>query len=212
MSFDITPELRFKEIALQVLVKYSLVLQAFAKRDFESDVDKASEEFAGSLKSLAKTAAPDNDSAKKASGILATVVDVIGREIVRENRLEALKSVMDSAQPDIKKLAQLIVGSNEKIETDVNKMLDRILAHRNRQRPPIDTIERIKFDTDVSLIIGEADEINTAIDDLSASIGKVPPAHAEIRKMLDGQAKGLDALEQLISDVQRIDRFYRNLK
>ncbi|MDD1626228.1 MAG: hypothetical protein LUQ26_01945 [Methylococcaceae bacterium] len=211
-SFDLTPELDFREDALQVLVNYTLVLQAFAKRDFEGDVDKAAADFAGSVKSLAATAAPNNDNAQKASGILATVVDVIGREIIRKERLEALKTVMDSAQTGIEKLAQLIVGDNTLIKGSVDRMIKTILTHKNIQRPPIDTLERSNFDTNVSLIISEADEINNALDNIDAAIKEVPLAHADIRTMLDGKPKNLDALAQLVKDAQRINKLYRSLK
>jgi len=211
-SFDLVPELRFRETALDVLVKYFLVLQAFAKRDFEGEVDKAAEELAGSLKSFVATAAPDSETATEASGILATVVNVIGREIVRGKRLEALKTVMDSAQPDIEKLTRLIVGSNGKIKQAVDTMLGRIIAHRNTMRPSRDTVERVSFDTDVSLVIGEVDEIKAALDNLSTAIQEVPSAHAEVRKMLDEKPTGLNALQQLVEEVQRIDKFYRSIK
>jgi len=188
------------------------VLQAFAKRDFAGEVDKATEELAGSLKVLAATAAPDNESAAKASGILATVVNIIGRAIVQGKRLEALKMVMDAAQSDIEKLAQLIVGSNTKIKKAVDTMLIRIVEHRKVMRPAITTANRVIFDTEVSLIISEADEIKDSLDNLSESITKVPSAHMEIRKILDETPTGLDALQQLVKEVQRIDKFYRSIK
>lgn len=90
-------------------------------------------------------------------------------------------------------------------------MLDQILVHRNRTRPPIDTPQRTDFDTDVALLIREVNQINSAIDELGASIGRVPSAHAEIRKMLDDQPKGLETLELLVKDVKRIERFYRSV-
>lgn len=212
-SFDITPELHFREAALQVLVKYTLVLQSLAKRDFEGDVDRAALELSGSLKSLAATAAPNKEIAQQASGILATVVNVIGREIVRKERLDALKTVMDSAQGDIEKLAKLIVGSNGKIKDVVNIMLGRIVAHKNHMRPSISNpIERAKFDTEVSLIIADVEDINNAIDGLSTAIAKIPPAHAEIRNALDEKTTGLNALPQLVEEAQRIGQFYRNVK
>ncbi len=211
-SFDITPELQFREDALQVLVNYTLVLQAFAKTDFEADVDAASEVFAGSVKSLASTAAPDNGDAQKASGILATVVDVIGREIIRKERIEGLKKVMDTAQPGMVHLSNLIAGDNVKIKAFVNQAIDTILRHRDAQRPPLNTLQRTKYDADVSHIISEADEINIALDDISAAVGQIPSAHAEIRKMLDEKPKDLEALRQLVKEAQRIGKLYRTLK
>ena len=211
-SFDIGPELDFREAALQVLVKYSLVLQAFAKRDFEGEVDKASVELAGSLKSLAATAAPKGDNVAQASGILAAVVDVIGREIVRQKRLEALRMVMDAAQPDLDKLATLITGSNDKINRFTNIMLDRILAHRSAARPAPNNPMRFEYDMDAALVIAEVDEINAALADLNAAVTQFPPAHAEVRAQLDKNPQGVQSLQQLVEEAQRVDKFYRTVK
>jgi hypothetical protein len=211
-SFDLTPELRFRETALEVLVRYALVLQAFAKRDFAGEVDKATEELAGSVKALTAAAAPDNESFAKASGLLAPVVNIIGRAIVQGKRLEALKMVMDAAQPDLAKLTQLITGSNAKITRAVDTMLSRIVARRKERRPAITAANRVLFDTEVALLISEADEIKDALDQLSASLEKVPSAHAEIRKILDETPTGLEAVQQLVKEVQRIDKLYRSIQ
>jgi hypothetical protein len=211
-SFDITPELQFREDALQVLVNYTDLLQAFAKNDFEGDVDVAAEEFAGSVKSLVSTADPNNENAQKVTGILATVIDVIGREIVRKERLDGLKKIMDSAQPSIVELASLIADDNKKIKEFVKQAIDTILRHKNTQRPPINTIQRTNFDTDVSQIVSEADEVNVALESISGAIGQIPPAHDEIRKLLDEKPRGFEALQQLVKEVQRIDKFYRTVK
>jgi hypothetical protein len=210
-SFDLSPELRFREAALEVLVKYALVLQALAKHDFEGEVDKAAEELGGSLKSLAATTAPDNEAAAKASGILATVVDVIGREIVREKRGDALKTVMDSAQADVGELAGLIQGSNKTIKRAIDTMLGRIVAHKNEIRPTVNALERVQFDSEAAFIISEGKEIKNALDNLGTAISGLPLAHAEIRKMLDEEPTGLDALQQLVKEVQRINKFYRSV-
>lgn len=211
-SSDLTPALRFRETALEVLVRYALVLQAFAKRDFAGEVDKATEELAGSLKVLAAMVAPDHDSTAKASSILATVVNTMGRAITQGKRLEALKMVMDTTQSDLEQLAQLIVGSNAKIQEAVEIMLTTIVRHREAIRPTIPPANRLIFHTEVSLIISEADEIKEAIDNLSESIAKVPSAHKEIRRILDDTPTGLEALQQLVKEVQRIDKFYRSIK
>lgn len=211
-SFDLGPELDFREAALQVLVKYSLVLQAFAKRDFQGEVDKASIELAGSLKSLAATAAPKEENAAQASGILATVVDVVGREIVRQKRLEALRAVMDVAQPDLDKLATLITGSNEKIKNFVDIMRDRILAHRSAARPAPNNPMRFGYDMDAAFVIAEVDEINAALANLNTAVTQFPPAHAEVRAHLDNKPEGLQSLQQLVEEAQRVDKFYRTVK
>lgn len=211
-SFDLTPELHFREAALQVLVKYCLVLQAFAKRDFEGEVDKAAAGLAGSLKSLASATVPKNVNAQEASGMLATVINVIGREIVRKNRLKALKNVMDTAQPHMDTLSALIASDNKKINNFVNIMLKRILTRRESQRPSLDTLGRTGFDTDASLLISEVTEIKKSLDKINSAIKKIPRAHAETRKKLDDESQGFDALAQLVGEVQGIDKLYRTLK
>jgi hypothetical protein len=91
-------------------------------------------------------------------------------------------------------------------------MLSRIVAHRKERRPAITAANRVLFDTEVALIISEADEIKDALDQLNASIEKVPSAHAEIRKILDETPTGLDAVQQLVKEVQRMDKLYRSIQ
>lgn len=212
VSFDLIPALHFREEAIQTLVKYTLVLQAFAKRDFAGEIDNAATEFYGSVKSLAKTADPNNEKAQQYAGAIATVVDVIGRAIVEKKRLDGLKKVMDSTQPHLQSLSDLIANDNEKIKTSADIMLDRILEHKQKQRPPIDTPDRSKFDSEVSFIISEVDAIKKTLDKIDEAIKKVPNAHAETRKKLDDKSQGFDAMAELIKEVQRIDKFYRSLK
>lgn len=211
-SFDLTPELRFREAALEVWVKYTAVLQAFSEKDYESDVDKASQELAASLKNLSATSsALKADDAKTASGMLATAINVIGKEIVRAKRLQALRKVMDSAQGDIENLSTLIVGSNTKIKKAVEIMTDRILAHADVQRPPYGSVERTTFDERIALVIAEAQEIEEALDAMNSAISRIPKAHAEIRIILDDKPTELEALRALIQGAQRAGKFYRHL-
>lgn len=211
-SFDLTPELRFREAALEVWVKYTVVLQAFSEKDYVSEVDKASQELAGSLKNLTTTSnGMKTDEAKTASGMLATVVDVIGKEIVRAKRLHALRKVMDSAQGDIDNLSTLIVGSNTKIKKAVGIMTNRILDHANDQRPPYGSVERAAFDERIAVVIADAQEIEEVLDAMNTAVSKIPKAHAEIRFILDEKPTDLEALRALIQGAQRAGKFYRDL-
>ena len=214
-TYDFTQVLHFRESALDALVKYILLLQALAKRDLAGEVDKSTTKLAVSLKSLRVAVIPDNlsrETAKTASGILMTLVDIIGRGIVRRMRLEALKKAMEKAQPGIKKLAQLTVVGNKKLKKAVTKMLDRIVAHRNVMRPPIFTEKRFAFDTEVSLLITEADAIQAILEHQSKAINKVYDAHREIRRKLDHKPTKFEALWKFIQEVERIAKFYRSLK
>ena len=211
-SFDLTPELRFREVALEVWVKYTVVLEAFSDKDYVSEVDKASQELAGSLRNLTATSsAMKADEAKAASGMLATAINVIGKEIVRAKRVQALQKVMDSAQGDIDNLSTLIVGSNTKIKKAVGIMTDRILAHADTQRPPYGSVERTAFDERIALVIAKAQDIEEALDAMNTAVSKIPKAHAEIRIILDEKPTDLEALRALIQGAQRAGTFYRDL-
>ena len=210
---DIIPELRFREMALTTLVKYIDVLAAFSEKDYATAVDKASVELAGSLKNLGTASKVLSAAdAKNVGGIFATVVDVIGQEVVREKRVAALKSVMHNSQNDIKALADLMAHDNEKIAALVDNMLARIVAHANQDRPPFGTAARIDFDERISLQICEAKAIKESLKSISAAILQIPKAHQEIQDILGKKPSDFDALKSLVQEAQRANSFYRDLK
>lgn len=210
---DIVPELRFREDALGVLVKYTDVLDALASKDYMADVDKASIELAGSLGQLATTSkALPEDKANVVGGIAATLVDVIGREIVREKRINALKNVMEQSQKHIETLANLIAGDNEKIARDVDVMLDRVIAHANADRPAFGTAGRISFDESIAQQIFEARAVKESLASMSTAVKQIPKAHREIRDTLAKKSSGIEGLKSLVQEAQRANKFYRDLK
>jgi hypothetical protein len=212
LSFDLGPELRFREVALDVVVKYAFALQALAKDDFESAVDQAAEELAASLKSFAVLQAPDPAATQKSAGVLAAAVDALGREVVRRKRLEALRVVMDAAGPDLGRLAELTTASNARIKRSVGIMLDRLLAHANEARPTGQLAARVVFDTRVAEEIDEVKEIEAALDGLATAMSRVSTAHAELRAALDDRRSGVEALRELVGEANRINKFYRGVR
>ena len=211
-SIDLTPELRFRENALGVLVNYTDLLKALAQEDFEADVDKASAKLAGSLNSLGSTVSSDKDTVGKASGILSTIANTVGRMVVEKKRLSALKSVMDDAQPALNDLSLLFTKSNNKIKQVVNLMFDRILAHENKNRPTAPDPHRFEFDSRVAREITEVKAILKAMDSLNDGVASVPVAHQEIRNSLDQKASAKEALQRLVEEGQRVNKFYRSVK
>jgi hypothetical protein len=209
-SIDITPELGFRENALEVMVKYTTFLSTLSSKDYQSDVDKASQDLAGSLKNLviSSTKTPD---AGKASGIAATLVNVMSEQVIEHKRADALRKAMDMAQDDINNLSNLIVGSNEKIKKIVGLMQGRIIAHADVIRPPYASANRIVFDSNMAAVLAEIEDINMSLDSVSSAIAKIPDAHKEIRAALDKKPTTLDALQGLVQEAQRANKFYRNL-
>jgi len=102
-SFDLLPELRFRETAIEVLVNYFRVLQALAERDFVSEVNPAAEKLAGSLKSLTESSARLNRPVtKQGTGLLASGANAIGRSIKRfvDLMLDRIIAHANVARPD----------------------------------------------------------------------------------------------------------------
>ena len=209
-SFDLIPELRFRETAMEVLVDYFKVLQALAERDFVNEVDRAAEKLAGSLKNLTESSEKQNQSsARQTVGLLASGINAIGRALVHKKRIKALKCVMDSSQVDLVRLARLITGTNKKIKRFVNLMLERIIAHANITRPEYNHPQRFIFDLRIADTMNEVETVNKALNTLSQAINEIPTAHAAVRKMLDKKPETWATLLQLTKDINRIGKCYR---
>lgn len=212
LSYDLAPELEYREAALKVLVKYFTLLEALASKDFDGRIDKASEELAVRLKSLVETAAPESRGAKKAAGVLATVVNTIGRGLTRRKRLAALRSVMDAAQPHINELAELLAGSNTKLQLGTKILLKTILKIANKPPYALDEPQRFAFRAENYRRIREYHVITQSLDSISKSAENLPEAHRQLRASLDGRKTDLSALREIMKEVERIKKFYRKVK
>ncbi len=211
-SYDLVPELRYREAAFEVLVKYLTVLSVLSSKDYMADVDKASIELSGSLQSLMESSKIiDSAHASQVAGIFATMIDAIGRPIIETKRIDALKSIMDSSQGDLEKLAGLLVGSNKKIQVLVEKMSNSIIGHANLTRPPYQSAQRYDFDKNIAEQIQEIQEILASLNSISDGVAKIPIAHKEIRETLDKKPSNMEALKSLVQEAQRVNKFYRSL-
>lgn len=212
-SFDLAPELRFREDALEVLVNYLQVLQAFAAKDYLKNVDKATLQLGGNLRNLLEDSQllPESEKAK-VTGIFAALINKMAREIVKQEKRVALKQVMDLAQDDIEKLVDLIVQSNVKIKMTIGVMLVPLINHANEVRPQAGTLPRLPFDLEFAAIIAEADEIEASLDAVNRGLEKIPAAHQEIRSQLDKIQNAFDSLQELAREARRAQKFYRSLK
>jgi len=215
-TLDLTPELRFREAALEVLASYTTVLGAFAQRDFGEGIDVACEKLGASVKSLAGTAG--SERLGDVSGMFASVINVVGREIVKRQQRRALRSVMISAAPDVQKLCSLLAGSNDKVRQAVDVMAGQVFRNAVRSRPrgatfeQTDLVARARFDTELTGFVAEMDDIRASLEALNGALAQISPAHAEILKRLDEPAAPLDSLRQFIAEAQRANRFYRTVK
>jgi hypothetical protein len=212
-SFDLSPDLRFRESAFEVLVKYLNVLSTLSARSRFSGADRASQELSASLKNLVETSkVVDKDDASKASDISASFGDAIDHQMGKRKRLNALKKMMDLEQNNVERLSQLIVKSNKKISGVVQVMLKTIIAHANSVRPPYGSLERYHFDIRVAEIIAESKEIETSLEVMGKAVSQIPRAHEEIRTDLDKEATSFEALYTLLHEAQHANKIYRGLE
>ncbi len=212
-AVDIVPALRTREAAVGVLVAYAQTLRALAAEDYQGQVDSAALELAGSLKSLAASAAPQDARVTQAMGVMATVVDVVGREIVRREQLATLRRAMDTGQPGVQALARLLAGDDTgDIAARVTNMQSLILTTANAARRDAPLAARLTMDRDVSVSVASAREIQAELAALAKAIEAIPAAHAEIRRSLDARDTPRAALEALVAEAKRIGQFYRHAK
>lgn len=212
LSFDLTPELRFREQALAVLVKYINVLCAFSAKDYAEEIDLATLELGASLNSFYQSchiASPSGTS--EFSGIFTRLMNHLTRELVKQGKRNALKQSMDLAQHDIDEFATLFSGSNQKIKMIIGIMLDRIIDHANHVRPHYLTVERIPFDLKISQVIAEAEAIVSSLNSLGTAVMKLARAHRELRQKLDGKETTLECLKEFVAEAKRLNAFYRSL-
>ena len=212
-SYDLTPELRFREAALEVLVDYVNVLCAFSTKDYLKNVDKATLRLGAGLRDLFRSSqlltTPEDF---RVTGIFASLINKMTREIVKQEKRVALKQAMDLAQNDIEELSKLIEKSNSKIKMSIGVMLAPLINHANEVRPPVKTLERIPFDMEVAEVIAEAEAIEASLESINAAMTKIPLAHKEIRNDLDRIQSAFDSLQELAREVRRSQKYYRSLK
>jgi hypothetical protein len=208
-SFDLEPELALRESALTVLVKYLRVLEAFAASEDDARVDEASIELGSSIRGLMDAAGTGH--AAEVSGILATGVDVIGREIQAGQRARALARVMDASQKDVERLAGLVSQSHAKLDRAIDLMVGQIVARANLVRPPAGTPARDQFYGALQVELREAKEARAALAAMAEATREIPTAHAQIRQSLHETRAPLDALKSLAQKAQQAGHFYGSL-
>jgi hypothetical protein len=210
-DFDYAPRLRFRESALEVLATYADTLQAFVKKDYQGDLDKAVQELDASIGNLASHVTKSAD-AKAAAGIIATAIDGLGKALIESKRKQALKEAMDKAQGGVAKLAGLIADDNSEIASAVVLMRGGILRVANEVRPPEHSIARLRFDGQIALVVSETAEILASLESLNAAVSSIPRAHAEIRRSLEDEGTALSQLQALLAEAKQLNTFYRSLK
>lgn len=205
-SFDIRGQLETRDAAVETLVAYAKILEGLAGKDVSTDVDRATQNLAASLRRLSATPT----GATAANG-LASAVDTITRVVTSESRKDALKAVMRVAQPGIEALVRLFHEDRAKIATFSDLMKTSYLNHAQRARPPFGTWDRYRFDQEIAAVLEEFEQVQGALTAADVSLAKLPSAHRQLLESLDDRERPIDALRDMIREARQLQKFYRAL-
>ena len=207
----IGPRLQCIQDQFAVVVSYLELLDTFASADYGGDVDKASEKLSASIAGVDKS----NQRLTQAAGVLATVVDVIGRQVVEHKRRAALIQAMQTAQAPLETIAALMIRDNTYVQTAaVDQYRDSIAVNwmqvRRAPRYPLDA--RRELDRQIAQSTAEASTIDAGLQSMNAAIEALPHAHAEVRdEMVNGKPGAMQQLRLLVAEGRRIERFHKSL-
>lgn len=210
-DFDFGPRLEPRQAALEVLASYAEALAAFARKDYQHDLDRATQRLGGSVERLVSHAGVSAE-AKQGAGILATAVNALGRAYIEHLRKAALRKAMDSAAPGVRAIASFVKEINGQAALAVGVMRDAMISKANRLSVS-DGVARLALNERVEGVVVESKAILAQLKQVSTAVDAVPPAHDEIRRALDRDDRPpLDKLKSLVAEVQRLQKFYSSLK
>jgi hypothetical protein len=211
MDFDFGPRLAPRLAALDVLASYTQALAAFARKDYQGDLDQATQSLGGSVTRLAGQAKASED-AKKGAGILATAVNEIGRAYIERIRRAELKKAMSKAQPGIDGIVKFVKAINDDGARAVDAMRKGILVKANELKPS-DGMAKLQLNEAVEAVIIDTTIILAELTQESAAVEAIGPAHAEVRDSLDKDDRtSLEKLKALVAEVKRLQGAFSSLK
>jgi len=211
-DLDLAPRLRLRQSTLEVLARYLELLKELAEKDFQGDIDAASDKLAASAKSLTAQLAPSDDKLSKVGGIFASLVEAVGAEIVREKRIRALEKAMSRAQRDLVEVCSLVSHDVRELKAFMGLMKTRIYSNFDAVRPQEKDYARLVADRELAQILSEFKDLGDALDGLGRAVLKIPDAHQETLQALETPERPREALKALISKAQQIGKFYQHVK
>jgi hypothetical protein len=210
-DFDFGPRLEPRQAALDVLVAYTDALAAFARKDYQRDLDRATQNLGGSIARLASHAGA-SAQVKQGAGVLATAVNALGRALIDHMRKAALRDAMDTGGPGVRAIATFVKEINAEAALAVTVMSNAMISTSNRLTVA-DGVARLALNERVEAVVVESKAILAHLKQSSTAVDAVPPAHDEIRRALDRDDRGpLEKLTALVAEVQRLQKYYSSLK
>lgn len=194
-----------------MLVAYTDALAAFARKDYQRDLDRATQNLGGSIARLASHAGASGQ-VKQGAGVLATAVNGLGRAVIDRMRKTALRDAMDTAGPGVRAIAAFVKEINTEAALAVTVMSNAMISTSNRLAVG-DGVARLALNERVDAVVVESKAILAHLKQSSTAVDAVPPAHDEIRGSLDRDERSqLEKLRTLVAEVQRLQKYYSSLK
>ena len=211
LDFDFGPRLEPRQAALGVLVAYTEVLAAFARKDYGGELDRATHSLGGSVQRLAGHVTA-SAIAQQGGGVLATAVNGLGHAITERMRRAALRKAMDDAAPGIRAIVAYVKEINLLGSTAVTTMRDQFIRKAN-SLTVADGMARLQLNEAVEGVIVDSNSILTQLKQESTAVEAIVPAHAEIRDAIDQDERAvLEKLTALVAEVKRLQGVYSSLK
>ncbi|OLC57338.1 MAG: hypothetical protein AUH76_19310 [Candidatus Rokubacteria bacterium 13_1_40CM_4_67_11] len=211
LDFDFGPRLEPRQAALGVLASYTEALAAFARKDYDGELDRAAHSLGGSVQRLAGHVTA-SAAAKQGAGVLATAVNGLGHAITERMRRAALRKTMDDAAPGIAAIVTFVKEINTLGAAAVTTMRDQMIRKAN-SLTVADGVARLQLNEAVEGVIVESNALLAQLKQESAAVDAIAPAHAEIRDSIDHDERAvLEKLKTLVAEVKRLQGVYSSLK
>jgi hypothetical protein len=211
VDFDFGPRLEPRQAALGVLAAYTEALAAFARKDYQGELDQATRSLGASAQLLASHAS-SSSAVKQGAGVLATVVNGLGHEVTERMRRATLRKAMDEAAPGVTAIVAFVKEINGLAGTAVTTMRDQVIRRAN-SLTVADGPARLQLNEVVEGMIGDSSAVLAQLKQGSAAADAIVPAHAEIRDALDRDDRAiLEKLQTLVAEVKRLQRINASLK
>ena len=194
-----------------MLVSYAEALAAFARKDYQGELDQATQSLGGSVQRLASIPTATAE-VKQGAGVLATGVNALGRAIIDRMRKAALGKAMNEAAPGIQQIVTFVKDINSLAAVAVGGMRDDMLRKANGITPA-DGLARVQLNERVEAVVVESNTILARLKQINTAIDAIKPAHDEIREALvRDEGAPLEKLKALVAEAKRLQRFYSTLK
>ena len=206
--------------ALIALRDYADALGELAGADYAADIDKNATKLYGSFKTLDRSYTNITGGSlgigDKEFGIIATLIDGIGRGIAENKRQEAIKGIVIEADPFVSEACDAIsahIGDNISYAlTNLDTIYtEAVMGYKDAvlKEGLVDSEKKIERLNRVVELARRHQKTKTIPDNIKIAVEKVRKAHATLRKAVENNTFTTD---ELARDIGELAEFTKQLK